>query len=88
MHSLSIPYNAHHIRLLSVNFTTMQLLTFILYYTWGDRGVAKLLLLCAFLLFCYRKYRAWRISRRYKAIEGKVILLTGASSGLGEGIKL
>ena len=66
----------------------MELLTFILYYTWGDRGVAKLLLLCALLLFCYRKYRAWRISRRYKAIEGKVILLTGASSGLGEGAEL
>lgn len=62
----------------------MELLTFILYYTWGDRGVAKLLLLCGLLLFCYRKYKAWKISRRYKAVEGKVILLTGASSGLGE----
>ena len=66
----------------------MELVTFILYYTWGDRGVAKLLLLCGVLLFCYRKYKAWRIRRRYKAIEGKVILLTGASSGLGEGSEL
>jgi len=63
----------------------MEILTLVLYHVWGDRGVAKLLLLFGLLVLCYRKYKSWKISRRYKSIEGKVILLTGASSGLGEG---
>ena len=65
-----------------------EILTLILYHAWADRGVAKLLLLFGLLVLLYRRYKSWKISRRYKSIEGKVILLTGASSGLGEGMIL
>ena len=52
----------------------------------GRGGVGKVLLLVGLAACIYQVWRRWRtrqlVLRRFK---GKVVLITGASSGLGEG---
>ncbi len=52
----------------------------------GRSGVGKVLLLVGLATCVYQVWRRWRtrqlVSKRFR---GKVVLITGASSGLGEG---
>ena len=48
----------------------------------------QLLLLVATLTALYKAFRKWRLRRAIRRLSGKVILVTGASSGLGEGKKM
>ena len=48
----------------------------------------QLLLLVATLTAIYKAFRKWRLRRAIRRLSGKVILVTGASSGLGEGKKM
>ncbi len=49
------------------------------------RTFGQLLLLLAALAGAYRAYKKWRTYRAVRRVAGKVVLITGASSGLGEG---
>lgn len=46
---------------------------------------AKLLFVVTALAAVYKAYRRWKINRAIRGLSGKVVLITGASSGLGEG---
>lgn len=52
------------------------------------RTFGQLLLLVATLTAIYKAFRKWRLRRAIRRLSGKVILVTGASSGLGEGKKM
>ena len=46
---------------------------------------AKLLLVIGALAAAYKAYRKWKLNRAIRNLSGKVVLITGASSGIGEG---
>ena len=52
---------------------------------WGGRSLGKTLLLLGMAVVAYQAYRRWRRRRALSRFRGKVVLITGASSGLGEG---
>ena len=45
----------------------------------------KVSLLLLSLAALYKAYKKWKLKRSLVSLRGKVILITGASSGLGEG---
>lgn len=52
----------------------------------GGRSVGKALLVAGLVLCLYQVYRRWYVGRLVASkFRGKVVLITGASSGLGEG---
>ena len=51
------------------------------------RTFGQLLLLLAALAGAYSAYKKWKTYRAVRRVAGKVVLITGASSGLGEGMK-
>lgn len=53
---------------------------------WAGRSVGKVLLVVGLAVAAYQVYRRWRQRRALSKLCGKVVLITGASSGLGEGI--
>ena len=55
---------------------------------WSDRSVGKALLVLGLAVCVYQAWRKWYIKRLIaKKLRGKVVLITGASSGLGEGVR-
>ena len=52
---------------------------------WAGRSLGKALLLVGLAVATYQLYRRWRERRALNRLAGKVVLVTGASSGLGEG---
>lgn len=53
----------------------------------AGRSVGKALLVVGLVVCIYQVWRKWYIRRQVvKRFRGKVILITGASSGLGEGM--
>ena len=51
------------------------------------RTIGQFLLFVCAAIGLYRGLKRWRIGRAIAKIPGKVVLVTGASSGLGEGTK-
>jgi NADPH:quinone reductase-like Zn-dependent oxidoreductase len=47
--------------------------------------LGKTLLMVGVALAAYQAYKRWRRRRALSRLSGKVVLITGASSGLGEG---
>ena len=54
----------------------------------GLKTVGQFLVLLAGLTALYKTYRRWRTYKAVRKLAGKVILITGASGGLGEGIQV
>lgn len=54
-------------------------------YVMNIRGFLRLSLLLITLTVIYKAYRKWRLRKAIYKFRGKVVLITGASSGLGEG---
>ncbi len=53
---------------------------------WSGRNVGKFLLLVTLAVCFYQAWKKWRLRRViHRRVRGKVVLITGASSGLGEG---
>lgn len=52
--------------------------------TWKKAGQAFVLLLAVAAI--YRAYKRWKAYKAMRKMVGKVVLITGASSGLGEGL--
>ena len=53
---------------------------------WSGRSVGKALLVVGLAACLYQAWRKWYIKRLlFKRLGGKVVFITGASSGLGEG---
>lgn len=52
---------------------------------WTDRSVGKALLILGLAACVYQAWRKWRAGKQLSKLRGKVVLITGASSGLGEG---
>lgn len=53
--------------------------------SWAGRSVGRALLVLGLAVCVYQAYRRWRMRRNLQRLAGKVVLITGASSGLGEG---
>lgn len=54
---------------------------------WSGRSVGKAFLVIGLALCIYQACRKWYIKRLItKRLSGKVVFITGASSGLGEGV--
>lgn len=54
---------------------------------WSKRSVGKALLVVGLAVAVYQVYSKWQARRLLRQkIREKVVLITGASSGLGEGI--
>ena len=51
----------------------------------GVKTVGQLLVIFVTVAAFYRAYRRWKTYRAIRRVAGKVVLITGASSGLGEG---
>ena len=51
----------------------------------GIRTIGQLLVVLVAVAAFYRAYKRWRTIRAIRRIASKVVLITGASSGLGEG---
>jgi NADPH:quinone reductase-like Zn-dependent oxidoreductase len=49
-------------------------------------SIGKAVVLLGIVTCFYQLYRRWKRMRAIKKLAGKVILITGASSGLGEGM--
>lgn len=56
-----------------------------LWQDWAGRGVWKALLAVGLAVATFQMYKRWRQRRALSRLAGKVVLITGASSGLGEG---
>ena len=52
---------------------------------WAGHSVGRILLLVGLAAGVYQVYRQWRLQRALRQVAGQVVLITGASSGLGEG---
>lgn len=53
---------------------------------WAGRSVGKAVLVIGLAVAAYQVYKRWKQRRALNRLCGKVVLITGASSGLGEGI--
>ena len=54
--------------------------------SWASRSVGKALLIVGLAVCIYQALRRWYLKRLVgKKFRGKVVLITGASSGVGEG---
>ena len=51
----------------------------------GLRTVGQLLAAAALVAVLVQAYKKWRTRRSIRKLAGRVVLVTGASSGLGEG---
>ena len=51
----------------------------------GVRTVGQLLAATALIIVLVQAYRKWRTRKAVRNLAGRVVLITGASSGLGEG---
>ena len=49
------------------------------------RTVGQLLAATALVIVLVQAYRKWRTRKAVRNLAGRVVLITGASSGLGEG---
>ncbi len=53
---------------------------------WAGRSVGKVILFVGLVVCVYQAWKRWYIRRLVtRKFRGKVVLITGASSGLGEG---
>ena len=52
---------------------------------WSNRSIGKALLIFGLAACMYQAWRRWRARKQLCRLRGKVVLITGASSGLGEG---
>lgn len=68
-------------------FLAMEMLSHALRQIWTGRGLGKTLLMVGVMVAAYQAYKRWRRRRALSRLSGKVVLITGASSGLGEGGK-
>ena len=59
---------------------------YVIRHSWAGRSVGKALLLVGLAVCLWQAYQRWRVRRALQRLAGKVVLITGASSGLGEGI--
>ena len=55
-------------------------------HSWAGRSVGKALLVIGLAVAAYQVYKRWRQRRAQNRLAGKVVLITGASSGFGEGV--
>jgi dehydrogenase/reductase SDR family protein 7B len=53
---------------------------------WAGRGLGKALLMLGLVVAAYQAYKRWKRQRALSRLSGKVVLITGASSGLGEAL--
>lgn len=64
----------------------MEVAGYVVRHGWAGRSVGKALLLIGLAVATYQVYKKWWQRRALSRLAGKVVLITGASSGLGEGI--
>ena len=64
----------------------MEPARYVLQHGWAERSLGKALLVVGLAVAAYQVYRRWRQRRALSRLCGKVVLITGASSGLGEGV--
>lgn len=72
-------------RPLIAKYKHMEIAKYLLRYDVSSIG--KAVVLVGIVACFYQLYRRWRRKRAIKKLAGKVVLITGASSGLGEGMK-
>lgn len=51
----------------------------------GVKTFGQYVVLLIAVVAAYRAYKRWRTYKAIRKVAGKVVLVTGASSGLGEG---
>ena len=56
--------------------------------SWSQGKISRVLLLVGLALCLHRVWRRWRGGKAMRGVAGKVVLITGASSGLGEGMSM
>ena len=66
--------------------TVMDAAGYVIRHSWAGRNVGRALLLVGLAVCVYQAYKKWRMRRAMQRLAGKVVLITGASSGLGEGM--
>jgi dehydrogenase/reductase SDR family protein 7B len=64
----------------------MEVLSYVFRQMWTGRSLGKTLLMVGVALAAYQAYKRWRRRRALSRLSGKVVLITGASSGLGEAL--
>lgn len=64
----------------------MDAACYVIRHSWAGKSVGKALLLVGLAVCVWQAYRRWRERRALRRLAGKVVLITGASSGLGEGV--
>ena len=65
----------------------MDAACYVIRHSWAGRSVGKALLLVGLAVCVWQAYRRWKGRRALQRLAGKVVLITGASSGLGEGTR-
>lgn len=63
----------------------MEAAGYVIHNSLAGRNVGRVLLVIGIAVCAYQAYRRWRLRRALSRLAGKVVLITGASSGLGEG---
>ena len=63
----------------------MEAAGYVVRQSWPGRGLGKALLVLGLAVVAYQAYKRWKQRRALSRLRGKVVLITGASSGLGEG---
>ena len=66
----------------------MEAAGYVVRHSWAGRSLGKALLVVGLAVAAYQVYRRWRQRRALSRLSGKVVLITGASSGLGEGARV
>jgi len=64
----------------------MDAACYVIRHSWAGKSVGKALLLVGLAVCVWQAYRRWRERRALRRLAGKVVLITGASSGLGEAL--
>ena len=63
----------------------MEVAGYVVRHSWAGRSLGKALLVVGLAVAAYQVYKRWKQRRALSRLSGKVVLITGASSGLGEG---